>query len=88
MTSLMPRTHTAWGFLTEAAVMDLACQLADGPPFALGESKACVYRVENLVLDDALLLEEAAKLECLRRPDYKNAVMAFNDKKKATFSSD
>lgn len=70
------------------ATMGLARQLADGPKWALGETKACVYRIETLSMDESLRIEETAKLESLRRPDYKNAVMAFVDKKKMKFSAD
>jgi 2-(1,2-epoxy-1,2-dihydrophenyl)acetyl-CoA isomerase len=71
----------------EETTMALAKRLADGPPWALAESKAAVYRIETLVMDEALRVEEAAKLESLKRPDYKEAVMAFNDKRKPRFQA-
>jgi enoyl-CoA hydratase/carnithine racemase len=70
----------------EETAMALARRLADGPPWALAASKAAVYRVESMELDEALRVEEEAKLESLRRPDYKEAVMAFNDKREPKFS--
>lgn len=71
----------------EAAALSLAQRLADGPPWALARSKAAVHEIETLSMDQALLVEEVAKLESLKRPDYKEAVMAFNDKRKPRFSA-
>jgi 2-(1,2-epoxy-1,2-dihydrophenyl)acetyl-CoA isomerase len=69
----------------DEVALALAKRLAEGPPWALAESKAAVYRIETLTMDEALRVEEVAKLESLKRPDYKEAVMAFNDKRKPRF---
>jgi enoyl-CoA hydratase/carnithine racemase len=71
----------------EKTALSLAQRLADGPPWALARSKAAVHEIETLSMDEALRGEEAAKLESLKRPDYKEAVMAFHDKRKPKFSA-
>ena len=72
----------------QQTVSELAHRLARGPAWALARSKASVYEVETLALDAALRIEETAKLESLKREDYHNAVVAFNDGTKTAFSSE
>ena len=54
-------------------------RLTEMSPWALARSKRCVYEIETLCLEEALLIEQEAKLESLKRDDYRNAVIAFND---------
>jgi enoyl-CoA hydratase/carnithine racemase len=62
-------------------------RLTEASAWALARSKSCVYEIETVCLEEALQLEQAAKLECLRRADYRNAVIAFNDGTDVEFSS-
>ena len=70
-----------------AWITKFAQRLAEGPAWALARSKTCVYDVAAVSLDEALRIEEIAKLECLRRDDYHNAIVAFNDGTDPVFSS-
>ena len=71
----------------QQTVREFAQRLAEGPAWALARSKTCVYDVAAVGLDEALRIEEIAKLECLRRDDYHNAIVAFNDGTDPVFSS-
>jgi 2-(1,2-epoxy-1,2-dihydrophenyl)acetyl-CoA isomerase len=63
----------------------LACRLAQGPRQSLALTKAAVYRVELLDLDEGLRVEEAAKLQSLKSKEVEEGIIAFNDKRKAEF---
>jgi 2-(1,2-epoxy-1,2-dihydrophenyl)acetyl-CoA isomerase len=65
----------------------LAQRLAQGPTQSLALTKAAVYRVELLGLDEGLRVEEAAKLQSLKSMEVQEGIVAFNDKRKADFSS-
>ncbi|MFO0995230.1 MAG: enoyl-CoA hydratase-related protein [Alphaproteobacteria bacterium] len=63
----------------------LAQRLASGPARSLALTKAAVYKVETLGLDEGLRVEEAAKLDSLKSADVREGIMAFVDKRGAAF---
>jgi 2-(1,2-epoxy-1,2-dihydrophenyl)acetyl-CoA isomerase len=69
----------------EAETMALARRLAAGPAQAMALSKAAVEQVLNLGLDEGLRVEEAAKLQSLKSAEVREGIMAFVDKRNATF---
>jgi 2-(1,2-epoxy-1,2-dihydrophenyl)acetyl-CoA isomerase len=69
----------------EAETMALARRLAAGPAQAMALSKAAVEQVFNLGLDEGLRVEEAAKLQSLKSAEVREGIMAFVDKRHATF---
>ena len=69
----------------EAETMALARRLAAGPAQAMALSKAAVEQVSNLGLDAGLRVEEAAKLQSLKSAEVREGIMAFVDKRNATF---
>jgi 2-(1,2-epoxy-1,2-dihydrophenyl)acetyl-CoA isomerase len=69
----------------EAETTALARRLAAGPAQAMALSKAAVDRVSTLGLDEGLRVEEAAKLESLKSAEVREGIMAFVDKRNATF---
>jgi 2-(1,2-epoxy-1,2-dihydrophenyl)acetyl-CoA isomerase len=64
----------------------LARRLAQGPMQSLGLTKAAVYEVELLGLDQGLRVEERAKLQSLKSHEVQEGIIAFNDKRKADFA--
>jgi 2-(1,2-epoxy-1,2-dihydrophenyl)acetyl-CoA isomerase len=69
----------------EAETMALARRLAAGPAQAMALSKAAVEQVFTLGLDEGLRVEEAAKLQSLKSAEVREGIMAFVDKRNATF---
>jgi enoyl-CoA hydratase/carnithine racemase len=51
----------------------------------LALTKAAVYKVETMGLDEGFRVEEAAKLESLKSADVREGIMSFVDKRGAAF---
>jgi 2-(1,2-epoxy-1,2-dihydrophenyl)acetyl-CoA isomerase len=83
----------AWGMiarvvddedLAEEAIA-LATRLAQGPTIALGLIRRLARDAQDLPLRDALAAERIAQREAGRTEDFRNAVMAFLQKRQARF---
>jgi 2-(1,2-epoxy-1,2-dihydrophenyl)acetyl-CoA isomerase len=68
------------------AATALARRLAQGPRQSLGLTKAAVYELELLGLDEGLRVEERAKLQSLKSREVEEGIIAFNDKRKVDFA--
>jgi len=65
---------------------DLAGKLAKGPVKTMGIIKKSLYEAQHLNYSDALDMESRKQGRLMTQPDFINAVMAFLQKKKPTFS--
>jgi 2-(1,2-epoxy-1,2-dihydrophenyl)acetyl-CoA isomerase len=70
----------------EQAVLKTASTFATGPTKAYGYIKQMLNRVANMSLDEALDYEVFMQEAAGRTEDYTNAVVAFAEKKKPTYS--
>ena len=70
--------------LASEAVL-LATNLARGPTVALGLIRKLARNAEQLPLSDALAAERAAQREAGRTEDFRNAVLAFLEKRQPSF---
>jgi enoyl-CoA hydratase/carnithine racemase len=83
----------AWGFYSRlvpaedlrAAVTQLAQELADGPTFAHGMTKAMLNQEWNMSLEQALESEAQAQAICMKTEDFRRAYDAFSAKQRPTF---
>lgn len=63
-----------------------ARKLADGPVRSMGIAKKTVYEAYLMSQDQALDVENRRQARLLTNPDFENAVLAFFQKKKPTYS--
>ncbi|MCS6886125.1 MAG: enoyl-CoA hydratase family protein [Acidobacteriota bacterium] len=64
----------------------LAKRLANGPRFGLAMTKQMLNREFSLGLSEALEAEAQAQAICMQHPDYKEAYLAFVEKRKPEFN--
>src|SRR5439155_13309349 len=69
----------------DAATMQLATQLADGPPIAYEETKKSLHAALGVTLDQILAREREGQLRCLRTSDCMEGVMAWAQKRAPQF---
>ena len=82
-----------WGFFNrmvepEAVLQeaqDWAAELADGPTFAHGITKACLHQEWSMGIDEAIDNEAQAQAICMQTRDYGRAYRAFVAKQKPVF---
>ncbi len=65
--------------------LDLAHQIAEGPPLTMGLTKKLLNMSWNLSLEDALELEAQSQAECFQSEDHMEGVKAFFEKKTPQF---
>jgi len=70
----------------EAETMRWAEQLAAGPAFALGMTKAALNRELNMTLEKALEAESEAQAICMLNSDFREAYEAFTAKREPVFN--
>jgi enoyl-CoA hydratase/carnithine racemase len=70
----------------EAETDRWAQRLAAGPAFALGITKAALNRELDMSLEMALEAESEAQAICMLNPDFREAYLAFNEKRPAKFN--
>jgi enoyl-CoA hydratase/carnithine racemase len=68
-----------------AAVVQLAQELADGPTFAHGMTKTMLNQEWNMGLEQALESEAQAQAVCMKTEDFRRAYEAFSAKQRPTF---
>ena len=72
----------------EEATLELARQIADGPPIALGYMKENLNRAIDMNLRDCLAMEADRLMRCAETNDHKEAVKAFLEKRTPHFNGD
>ncbi|GAC1543596.1 MAG: enoyl-CoA hydratase-related protein [Polyangiales bacterium] len=70
----------------DAVTLQLATQLADGPPIAFAETKKALHASLGSSIDDILARERAGQLRCLRTNDGSEGVMSGAQKRAPQFS--
>ena len=70
----------------EKETMKMAAKIAAGPPLGMALTKMQVYKGQSMDWDSALEVEAACMTTLINSEDYKNAIQAFRDNKKPTFS--
>jgi enoyl-CoA hydratase/carnithine racemase len=70
----------------ETETMRWAGQLAEGPGFALGMTKAALNREMNMSLEMALEAESEAQAICMLHRDFREAYQAFTQKRPPEFN--
>ena len=70
----------------DALTLQLATQLADGPPIALAEAKKALHASLGTTIDEILQRERAGQLRCLRTSDTIEGVMAWAQKRAPQFA--
>jgi len=65
--------------------LDLARQIAEGPPQSIGLCKSLLLKSMQLSLDDMLAYEAFAQSICFQSDDHKEGVAAFLGKRPANF---
>lgn len=92
-TAVDAATAVEWGLVNEvvatgdldAAGAALAAELAEGPTFSLGHTKALLNRPAAADLD-AVLRQEAASVEAtVRSADFKEGLRAFSERREPVF---
>jgi enoyl-CoA hydratase/carnithine racemase len=68
-----------------AITRELAERLAEGPAFAIAQTKELLDREANMNLDAALECEAQAQAICMQHPDYREAYEAFVAKRPPKF---
>jgi enoyl-CoA hydratase/carnithine racemase len=63
-----------------------ARKLAEGPVKSMGIAKRTVYEAYLMNADQALDMESRRQARLMTQPDFFNAVLAFYQKKKPTYS--
>lgn len=81
---LVNRVYPAERF--EEETRGWARRLAEGPVRTMGLTKRTFYDAQHLELEKALDLESRRQARLMTQPDFVNAVAAFFQKKKPTFS--
>jgi enoyl-CoA hydratase/carnithine racemase len=82
-----------WGFFNRlvdasgltAAAQQLAGDLAAGPTFAHGMTKAMLHQEWNMSLEQAIEAEAQAQAICMQTQDFQRAYEAFSGKQKPSF---
>lgn len=69
----------------DAATMQLATQLADGPPVAYAEAKKSLHAALGVTIDQILAREREGQLRCLRTSDCMEGVLAWAQKRSPQF---
>lgn len=69
----------------DAATMQMATQLADGPPIAQEEAKKSLHAALGVTIDQILAREREGQLRCLRTSDCMEGVMAWAQKRAPQF---
>ena len=69
----------------EAATMEMARKIADGPPVALRLSKLMLYKALNMDLETAMQMSAALETITLTSEDHTEGVAAFKDKRKPSY---
>ncbi len=69
----------------DAATLQLATQLADGPPVAFAAAKRAMHASLGSSIDDILQREREGQLECLRTSDAMEGVLAWAQKRPPRF---
>ena len=69
----------------EAATMEMARKIADGPPVALRLSKLMLYKALNMDLETAMQMSAALETITLTSEDHNEGVAAFKDKRKPNY---
>lgn len=85
-----------WGFFNRLVEPDslqnqaheLAHQLADGPAFAHGITKACLHQEWGMGIDEAIEAEAQAQAICMQTEDFARAYHAFVAREKPVFRGD
>jgi enoyl-CoA hydratase/carnithine racemase len=83
----------AWGFFNRlepaanllTAASELARELADGPTFAHGVTKALLHQEWNMGVDQAIEAEAQAQAICMQTGDFRRAYEAFVARHKPVF---
>jgi enoyl-CoA hydratase/carnithine racemase len=83
----------AWGFYSrlipadelQSAVAELAGELAAGPTFAHGMTKAMLNQEWNMGLEQAIESEAQAQAICMKTDDFRRAYEAFTAKQRPAF---
>ena len=70
----------------EAETDRWAQRLAAGPAFALGMTKAALNRELDMSVEMALEAESEAQAICMLNPDFREAYLAFTEKRPAKFN--
>jgi enoyl-CoA hydratase/carnithine racemase len=94
--SLSGEEGARWGWLNRlcepqdlAAEADkLARELANGPTFANGITKAMLHQEWSMTIEQALEAEAQAQAICMMTGDFRRAYEAFVDKRKPVFEGD
>ena len=92
--SMSAEEGLAWGFFNRVSdkVLDLSIQtareLAAGPTFAHGMTKAMLHQEWNAGVDEAIEMEAQAQAICMETKDFRRAFDAFAAKKKPVFEGD
>jgi 2-(1,2-epoxy-1,2-dihydrophenyl)acetyl-CoA isomerase len=89
-------TALQWGLINkvvpakelEAETLELATRLANGPTHAYGNTKALLYRSLQSDLADQLQAEAEAFADSASRPDFREGVTAFIEKRDARFTGE
>ncbi|MBW2120094.1 MAG: enoyl-CoA hydratase [Deltaproteobacteria bacterium] len=69
----------------ESRAFDLAREIAEGPPLALGLTKKLLNTSWNLSLDEMLELEAQTQAACMQSEDHMEGIAAFYEKRKCRF---
>jgi 2-(1,2-epoxy-1,2-dihydrophenyl)acetyl-CoA isomerase len=69
----------------DAITMDLAQQLAAGPPIGLAETKKSLHANMGITIDQILAREREGQLRCLRTNDCMEGVMSWAQKRAPQF---
>jgi enoyl-CoA hydratase/carnithine racemase len=85
-----------WGFFNalhesaqlQAAAMQLAKSLAEGPTFAHGMTKTMLHQEWAMTIDQAIEAEAQAQALCMKTGDFVRAYEAFAAKQKPVFAGD
>jgi enoyl-CoA hydratase/carnithine racemase len=85
-----------WGFHNRLVAPDevlaqaqaLARQLAQGPTFAHGVTKACLHQEWDMSIDSAIDAEAQAQAICMQTRDFGRAFRAFVAKEQPVFAGD
>ena len=72
----------------QKATMELAKQIASGPPIAIGYMKENINKALELDLRGALAQEADRLMRCAETNDHKEAVRAFMEKRTPVFNGD
>jgi 2-(1,2-epoxy-1,2-dihydrophenyl)acetyl-CoA isomerase len=82
--NMVNRVYTPEELMGKTA--EWARRLADGPVKSMGIAKRMVYEAYLMNSDQALDMEGRKQARLMAQPDFMNAVLAFHQKKKPTYS--